>query len=65
MVGINKFTEKDRRRARRSFQSNHIAKDLYTPKYRPRVVERKRVDNEDGTYWFTEDDDEEDSSLRG
>lgn len=42
MVGLNKFTEKERRKARRSFQSNHIAHDLHTPKYRPRVIPNKK-----------------------
>lgn len=60
MVSISKFTEKERRKARRSFQSNHIAHDLFTPKYRQRVIERKRNDNEDGSYWFEDilEDDE-------
>lgn len=55
MVSISKFTEKERRKARRSFQSNAIAHDLHTPKYRQQIQERKRIDNEDGTYWFEED----------
>lgn len=55
MVGINKYTDKERRKQRRSFQvRNMIAKDLHSPKYRQRIIERKRVDNEDGTYWFEE-----------
>lgn len=61
MVGINKFTEKERRKQRRSFKvRNEIARDLHTPKYHQRVIERKRVDNEDGSYWFEDilEDDE-------
>lgn len=35
MVGINKYTEKERREQRRR---NHIARDLKTSKYHQRVV---------------------------
>lgn len=38
-AGINKYEGKDRRRQR---LRNHIAKDLRTPKYQPRVVPDKR-----------------------
>jgi hypothetical protein len=39
MSGMNKFSEKDRRRVRRR---NHIARDLQEPKYHQRVVEDKK-----------------------
>jgi hypothetical protein len=59
MVGLHKFTDKEKRAQRRR---NHIARDLLTPKYHPRVVpDKRRVDNEDGTFYLIEryyDDDE-------
>jgi len=66
MVGINKFSEKERRKARRSFQSNHIARDLHTPKYKQRVINsnRKRIDNEDDSYYFVDLWDDEDDEQR-
>lgn len=52
MVGLHKFTGKEKREQRRR---NHVARDLATPKYRPRVVpDRKRIDNEDGTFYLDE-----------
>jgi hypothetical protein len=39
MSGLNKFNDKDKRRQR---MRNHIARDLRTPKYKPRVVEPKK-----------------------
>lgn len=48
MVGLNKFSDKDKRRQR---MRNHIARDLRTFKYRPRVVEDKRWKN-DGDYEY-------------
>lgn len=42
MPGINKYTEKERRKARRSFQSDHIKADLRTPKYREQTIPDKR-----------------------
>ena len=45
MTGLNKFDAKQKRRER---LRNHIAKDLATPKYHQRVIERKRYENEDG-----------------
>jgi hypothetical protein len=39
MVGLNKFSEKDKRRLRRQFERNRIAQDLHTPKYRQRTIE--------------------------
>lgn len=61
MVGLSKFDGKDRRRQRRTYQRNHIAHDLGSPKYRQRVKERKRIDDENGNYYFTDPyyDDEE------
>lgn len=53
MTGLNKFSDKDRRRQRRSFQRNHIAHDLGSPKYHQRIKERKRVDDDEG-YYFVE-----------
>lgn len=38
MPGMRSVPRKQRRNVRRQ---NHIARDLATPKYRPRVVERK------------------------
>jgi hypothetical protein len=59
MVGLHKFTGKEKREQRRR---NHIARDLLTPKYRSRVVpDKKRVDNENGSFYLVEryyDDDE-------
>jgi hypothetical protein len=59
MVGLHKFSDKEKREQRRR---NHIARDLLTPKYRQRVVpDRKRIDNDDGTFYLDEryyDDDE-------
>lgn len=50
MTGLSKYEGKDRRRQR---LRNHVARDLYTPKYRQRIVpDRKRIDNEDGSYYF-------------
>jgi len=46
MVGINKYSEKERRQARRNFQRNHIKADLRTPKYRKQVIPDKRRDVE-------------------
>lgn len=46
MVGLNKFTDKERRRARRSFQSDQFKKDLRTPKYRERSIPRKRKEDD-------------------
>lgn len=59
MVGLHKFTDKEKRAERRR---NHIARDLLTPKYHQRVIpDKRRTDNEDGTFYLTEryyDDDE-------
>lgn len=38
MTGLNKFNDKRKREMRRL---NHIARDLRTPKYKQRRVERK------------------------
>ena len=42
MTGLNKLDSKLRRKVRRQ---NHIARDLRTPKYAPRVVKPKNNDN--------------------
>jgi hypothetical protein len=42
MTGLNKFDDKRRREMRRK---NHIALDLRTPKYKPRVVKPKNKDD--------------------
>ncbi len=62
MVGLSKFDGKDKRRQRRAYQRNHIAQDLHSPKYRQRVKERKRIDDDNGNYYFRERyyDEEED-----
>lgn len=67
MVGLNKFADKERRKARRSFQSDHIKADLRQPKYKQRVIERKRIEDEGGNYYFQDRyyDDEENSGMRG
>lgn len=50
MSGLSKYDGKDKRRQR---MRNHIARDLRTSKYQPRVVpDKKRIDNEDGSYYF-------------
>ncbi len=62
MVGLNKFTEKERRKQRRSFQSNHIAHDLHSPKYHQRVVPAKKADRfyeEEIEYHNMDDNDDE------
>lgn len=52
MSGINKYDEKTKRQQRRR---NHVAHDLGSAKYRPRVVERKRIEDEEtGTYFFAD-----------
>jgi len=43
-VGMNKFDEKDRRAVRRR---NHVARDLRSPKYAPRVVRARTREDED------------------
>ena len=53
--GLNKFTEKERRKQRRQYEHNHIAQDLDTPKYRQRVIpNRKRIDNDDGSFYLAD-----------
>lgn len=42
MVGLNKFTDKERRAFRRSFQSDPYKDDLRTPKYRERSIPDKK-----------------------
>ena len=39
MSGMDRTTRKQRREVRRR---NHVARDLYTPKYGPRIRETKR-----------------------
>lgn len=51
MTGMNKLSDKEKRSQRRR---NHIAKDLMTPKYHQRVIERKRIESEDGEYFFAD-----------
>jgi hypothetical protein len=63
VVGLSKFDGKDRRRQRRNYQRNEIAKDLGSPKYRQRIKERKRIDDEKGNFHFVDryyDDTEDD-----
>lgn len=46
MVGLNKYDDKRRREMRRR---NHVARDLRTPKYTPRVKQPKKwYDDVDG-----------------
>ena len=49
MPGLNKFNEKERRLQRRR---NFVAKDLASPKYHQRVIDRKRIENEDGSVYY-------------
>lgn len=51
MAGLNKFEGKARRQERRVRKG--VPVDLAV-KYRTRTVDRKRTDNEDGSYYFTE-----------
>lgn len=44
---MNKFQEKEKRRARRQYQRNEIARDLHSPKYRQRVIHLKRSEDID------------------
>lgn len=43
---VSSSEEKEKRRQRRD--RNVIARDLATPKYHQRVIQRKRVEDEDG-----------------
>ncbi len=51
MAGLNKFTDKERRKQR---LRNYVAKELLSGmKYRQRVVpDRKKIENDDGSYYF-------------
>jgi hypothetical protein len=60
MVGMNKFSDKEKRKLRRQFERDRIAKDLHSPKYRQRVKERKRYDDDEGYYFRDVYYDEED-----
>lgn len=52
MVGLHKFTDKEKREQRRR---NHVARDLATTKYHQRIMpDKKRVDNADGTFYLDE-----------
>lgn len=46
MTGLNKYSDKMKREQRRR---NHVARDLRTPKYKQRVIEKRRKDYEVGT----------------
>lgn len=52
MVGLNKFSDKEKRKLRRQFERDRIAHDLASPKYRQRVKEHKRIDEEDDPYHY-------------
>lgn len=54
MAGINRYEGKDRRRQR---LRNHIAKDLRSPKYAPRVIPGRKLSEE--PYEEYEDDNDE------
>jgi len=55
--GLNRYEGKDKRRQR---MKNHIAKDLFGPKYRQRIVpDRKKTYNEDESYYFTDEYEED------
>lgn len=51
MPGLNKFTDKERRQQRRSFQSDHFKADLRLPKYRERTIKRKRREDTEDEEW--------------
>ena len=56
MSGLQKLTHKEKRAQRRR---NHIARDLATHKYHQRVIDRKRHDGEEGSFFadrFYEDE---------
>lgn len=57
MVGVNRFSDKERRKIRRR---NHIAKDLQKSKYYQRVIPNKRKKNEDFFLEQEEPDDQDD-----
>lgn len=46
MGKTRKFNPEERR------LRNPIARDLHTPKYRLQVIERKRIEDEDGNIYF-------------
>lgn len=62
MTGLSKFSDKEKRKQRRSYERDRILKDLNSPKYRQRTIDRKRIEDEDGNLYFQdqyiEDDDE-------
>lgn len=51
MVGMSKLSDKEKREQRRR---NHVARDLATPKYHQRIIERKRVEDEEGNRFFAD-----------
>lgn len=62
MTGLAKFSDKEKRKQRRQYERDRLLKDLGSPKYRQRVIDRKRIEDEDGNLYFqdqyVEDDDE-------
>lgn len=58
MVGLNKFSDKEKRKLRRQFERDRIAQDLGSPKYRQRVKERKRIDDDPYHYYEYDEDTE-------
>lgn len=48
MTGINKFSDKDRRKIR---LQNHIARDLGSPKYRQRRTPKKALIRDEYEHW--------------
>jgi hypothetical protein len=53
MAGLNKYDPKLRREQRRR---NHVARDLFSPKYRQRVIPNRFAEDNEDMY---DDDDEE------
>jgi hypothetical protein len=47
MAGLNKYSDKQKREQRRR---NHIARDLRTPKYRQKRIDKKKSDPLDMDY---------------
>jgi hypothetical protein len=45
MTGMNKYDAKDRRKARRQLQRDHLKEDLRLPKYRERTIPNKKKNN--------------------
>lgn len=56
MVGVNRFSDKERRKIRRK---NHIAKDLHKNKYFQRVIPGKKGKNKNEDFFLGQEDPDE------